>query len=231
VGALAEDHLPGSGVGPLVKAVVGNQFERLRDGDRFFYTNDPFLASDPVRRILDLDKVTLAKVIRWNTDVTGLQGNVFFDKSVDFFQAPDGGANVSLSVAGGNLTLTDTRTGQVLDREPLSSIAQVILVGSDDGRDIFNIYVAGAGGGLEAGVEVYGGRSTNDVLNVYGRSAAEPGDRFAVAAGAVDVNGNLVRHFGIETVRLVTLGGDDVIEIDPGVVADVVSWWNPLEEL
>ena len=44
VGALAEDHLPGSSVGPLIHAIVGNQFERLRDGDRFFYTNDPFLA-------------------------------------------------------------------------------------------------------------------------------------------------------------------------------------------
>ena len=93
VGALAEDHLPGSSVGPLVKAVVGNQFERLRDGDRFFYTNDPFLHSDAVRRILDLDSVTLAKVIRWNTDVTGLQGNVFFDKSVMLFEAPEAGAN------------------------------------------------------------------------------------------------------------------------------------------
>ena len=56
VGALAEDHLPGSSVGPLINAVVGNQFERLRDGDRFFYTNDAFLQSDAVRRILDLDQ-------------------------------------------------------------------------------------------------------------------------------------------------------------------------------
>ena len=37
VGALAEDHLPGASVGPLVAAGVRLQFERLRDGDRFWY--------------------------------------------------------------------------------------------------------------------------------------------------------------------------------------------------
>ena len=80
VGALAEDHFAGSSVGPLVRAVVANQFERLRDGDRFFYTADPFLRSDAVRQILDLEAVSLSKVIRWNTGGTGLQGNVFFAK-------------------------------------------------------------------------------------------------------------------------------------------------------
>jgi hypothetical protein len=225
VGALAEDHLPGSSVGPLVKAVVGNQFERLRDGDRFFYTTDPFLRSDPVRRILELDKVTLAKVIRWNTDVTGLQGNVFFDKSVMLFEAPEAGANVTLAAANGTLTLTDTRTGYVLDHEPLSSIAQVILVGSDAARDVFNLYVADTIGGLA--VDVYGGRSTGDVMNVYGRPAD---DRFAVSADIVDVNDTTIQYTGIETRRLVTLGGNDDVSIDPAVLVDVVSWWDPLDE-
>ena len=81
VGALAEDHLPGSSAGPLIHAVVGNQFERLRDGDRFFYTADPFLQSDDVRKLLDLDKVTLANVIRWNSGISNIQGNVFYIRS------------------------------------------------------------------------------------------------------------------------------------------------------
>jgi hypothetical protein len=37
VGALAEDHAPGADVGPLTRAVLVDQFTRLRDGDRFFY--------------------------------------------------------------------------------------------------------------------------------------------------------------------------------------------------
>jgi hypothetical protein len=78
VGALADDHLPGTSAGALIHAIVGNQFTRLRDGDRFFYTNDAVLASDAVRRIIDLDRVTLAQIIRWNAGVQGLEDNVFF---------------------------------------------------------------------------------------------------------------------------------------------------------
>lgn len=225
VGALAEDHVPGSSAGPLVHAVVGNQFERLRDGDRFFYTADPFLASAGVRRVLDIDKVTLAKVIRWNTDVTGLQGNVFFDKSVMLFEAPEAGAHVSLTAADGNLTLTDTRTGQVLDREPLSAISQVILVGSASARDVFNLYVAG--GGL-ARVEVGGADGPGDVLNVYARTGAY--DRIAVGATAADVNGTRIDYSGIETTRVVTADVGDTVLIDPGVAVQLVSWWDPLRE-
>src|SRR5438270_7749656 len=42
VGALAEDHARGADVGPLTKAVLVDQFTRLRDGDRFFYLNEQF---------------------------------------------------------------------------------------------------------------------------------------------------------------------------------------------
>jgi peroxidase len=225
VGALAEDHLPGSSVGPFVQAVVGNQFTRLRDGDRFFYTNDPFLHSDPVRRILDLDSLTLAKVIRWNTDVTGLQGNVFFDKSVMLFEVPDAGANMTLAAADGILTLTDTRTGRVLERELLNSISQVILIGSEAAGDVFNLFVGG--GGPRDGVEVYGGSSGGDVMNLYGRIT---NDQFAVRANTAAINGTEVRYAGIETKRLVTMGGTDEVGIEPGVVAEVVSWWDPTDE-
>lgn len=37
VGGLAEDHARGASVGPLFQAIVADQFERLRDGDRFWY--------------------------------------------------------------------------------------------------------------------------------------------------------------------------------------------------
>ncbi|HEX8204004.1 MAG TPA: peroxidase family protein, partial [Isosphaeraceae bacterium] len=37
VGALAEDHVAGGSTGPLIRAVLADQFARLRDGDRFWY--------------------------------------------------------------------------------------------------------------------------------------------------------------------------------------------------
>src|SRR5262249_55691611 len=37
VGVLAEDHVRGSSTGPLMRRILADQFERLRDGDRFWY--------------------------------------------------------------------------------------------------------------------------------------------------------------------------------------------------
>lgn len=73
VGGLAEDHLPGSSVGPTFARIIADQFARLRAGDRFWYQN-AFTGSE--RR--ELERTSLADVIRRNTGVTNLQDNVFF---------------------------------------------------------------------------------------------------------------------------------------------------------
>jgi hypothetical protein len=44
VGLLSERHVAGTEFGPLQLAMWKQQFEALRDGDRFFYRNDPELA-------------------------------------------------------------------------------------------------------------------------------------------------------------------------------------------
>jgi hypothetical protein len=76
-GMLAEDHLAGADVGPTISAILVNQFTRLRDGDRFFYLNEPF-NSQEVSLIQQAS--TLATVIEANTFITNLQSNVFFLK-------------------------------------------------------------------------------------------------------------------------------------------------------
>lgn len=248
VGALAEDHLPGTSAGPLLHGIVGNQFIRLRDGDRFFYTNDTFLYSPEVKAILDLDTVTLANIIRWNTNVVGLQDNVFFDKSVLIFEAPDAGANVSLVAGAGVITLIDNNNGQILALRSLANVSQVILVGSNTSADVFNLFIAGANGGIENGVTVYGGGSSGDRLNVYGRLFTA--DTFTVTGQTVSanttsgndadivleqsvetrtvgVNGNMIFATGMETTRIVTLFGNDTI-LDPDMLALIVALWNPL---
>jgi hypothetical protein len=73
VGAMAEDHVRGSSAGPLMRAVIADQFERLRDGDRFWYQR-AFSGSELFR----LERTTLADIIERNTGVEGLQDNVFF---------------------------------------------------------------------------------------------------------------------------------------------------------
>lgn len=73
VGLLAEDHLRGASVGELTSAIIVDQFERLRDGDRFWYEN-----VFEGRELRQLQSTALSDVIERNTSVEGLQDNVFF---------------------------------------------------------------------------------------------------------------------------------------------------------
>lgn len=76
VGELAEDHLLGSSVGPLVQRMLIDQFTRLRDADRFWYQR-----TFSGKELKSLEQTTLADVIRRNSSLTNLQGNVFFFKA------------------------------------------------------------------------------------------------------------------------------------------------------
>jgi hypothetical protein len=73
VGALAENHVSGM-VGELVLAVLTDQFERLRDGDRFWYEN--YLPTDLRKRYID--GLRLSDIMRRNTTIRSeIQDNVF----------------------------------------------------------------------------------------------------------------------------------------------------------
>ena len=78
VGALAEEHLPGASVGELIAAGLIDQFTRLRDGDPFFFLNDPDLQDHGVSKVIDLRHVSLRKVIRKNTKAHKLPNDLFF---------------------------------------------------------------------------------------------------------------------------------------------------------
>jgi hypothetical protein len=73
VGALAEDHVPGTSTGPLIRRVVIDEFTRQRDGNRYWYERT-FSGS----ALSALEGTSLADVISRNTTTTNLQDNVFF---------------------------------------------------------------------------------------------------------------------------------------------------------
>ncbi len=73
VGLMAEDHAQGSSLGETSTLIIADQFQRLRDGDRFYYENT---MSD--REIRQIENMTLADIIELNTNNTTLQSNVFF---------------------------------------------------------------------------------------------------------------------------------------------------------
>ncbi len=114
-GGLAENLVPGSSVGPLFQAIMVNQFTRLRDGDRFFYLNEQFSPSEEaiIRR-----GDTLARVIKANTGITNVPGDVFaFEASISgtVSLAPGGShdGSVQQGAAGMTVQLEDA-SGDVL---------------------------------------------------------------------------------------------------------------------
>jgi hypothetical protein len=101
VGGLAEDHRPHSSVGPLFTAIMVDQFTRLRDGDQFFFENDPSFSREEKR---ELEHTTLADIIRRNSGIRNIQNNVFFVRGGD----DDGGG---ASGGAGSATTGGTDVG------------------------------------------------------------------------------------------------------------------------
>ncbi len=66
VGGIAEDHVPGAVVGETLRALLAEQFEDLRDGDRFFYLDH--LPEHCVRLV---ERQTLRRIMRRNTRIGG----------------------------------------------------------------------------------------------------------------------------------------------------------------
>jgi hypothetical protein len=77
-GGLAEDHVPGSDLGPLFQRIIADQFTRLRDGDRFFSLNEQMTTEE--MKIIGQGN-SLSKVIEANSGVRNLQGDVFHFRS------------------------------------------------------------------------------------------------------------------------------------------------------
>lgn len=76
VGCLVERRMRGSPVvGETQYLVLQDQFERLRDGDRFWFENDPNF-SDAERT--EIRETRLSHIILRNTGIRSLQENVFF---------------------------------------------------------------------------------------------------------------------------------------------------------
>jgi hypothetical protein len=78
MGMISEPHLRGSEFGELQNAIWAKQFQALRDGDRFFFGNDPALAQIRTTYGLDFHR-TLAQIITSNTQIpaAALNANVF----------------------------------------------------------------------------------------------------------------------------------------------------------
>jgi hypothetical protein len=73
MGGLAEAHAPGAAVGPTFQAIIADQFQRLRSGDRFFWQNQPFDA----KTAASIASTTIATIMARNTVMTNTKGDLF----------------------------------------------------------------------------------------------------------------------------------------------------------
>ncbi|WP_020476030.1 peroxidase family protein [Zavarzinella formosa] len=115
IGVLAEKHVPGGSVGPTLKAIITDQFSRLRDGDRFWYQRE-FSGA----QLQQLEGTTLAGLIRLDTSLTTVQRNTFFFKAEISGRAfgdrnGDGRLNgPEIGLAGITVQLVDLSTNEVV---------------------------------------------------------------------------------------------------------------------
>jgi hypothetical protein len=100
IGMICEAHLPGMEFGELQSTIWRREFTRLRDGDRFYHQNYPFL--EFIERAFGIDyRTTLGDVIARNTDIGRheLPENVFFAKGTPGNDMPAAGTD-GTSVTG-----------------------------------------------------------------------------------------------------------------------------------
>jgi hypothetical protein len=212
VGGLAEDHLPGSSVGELFSTIIIDQFERIRDGDRLWFEN--ILSG---RVLAEVESTTLADVIARNTDITGLQNNVFYDESVLYYKLDEGGRaqNFTITTRGDDVVIVDDRSGKVLASQALADTARVILVGGQNTRERITVDLPDDGSAPEAGV-VIAGRGGGDTLIFAGSRDV---DEFTVENGLVDVNG-VQTAFDVSRIVLQS-HRDDIVAVADDVEAVV----------
>ncbi len=91
IGFMSEDHLPNSIVGEGLDMILKFQFTALRDGDRYYYENDPAFSTSDIE---SLKATKLSEIVLRNTSIITLQENVFIavprdQLSVELFPFPE----------------------------------------------------------------------------------------------------------------------------------------------
>ncbi len=74
VGMLAERHKSNAIFGELVMRIIEDQFQILRDGDRFYFENDPAFTPSQIEQI---KKTKLYDVVMRNSELSVMQKNLF----------------------------------------------------------------------------------------------------------------------------------------------------------
>jgi predicted nucleotidyltransferase len=95
VGFLSENHMENTLFGESVMEIMIYQFTALRDGDRFYYENDPALSEDEKTEIKE---TRLYDIIMNNSDINAMQKNVFISEEHIVTRVDDIANNIDINV-------------------------------------------------------------------------------------------------------------------------------------
>ena len=118
-GALSEDHVPSSSLGPLYWHSMMDQFTRIRDMDRFWYQNDGVLDPQVLTTVQTTNLRTL--FLRHFRDNSTLPANIWVYERKDTQPAPSSSQtavfssefSMSWALSPGSIEFTLTFNGQV----------------------------------------------------------------------------------------------------------------------
>lgn len=204
VGGLAEDHVAGSSMGETFSTIIIDQFERLRDGDRFWYQN----VMDG-KELAEIENTTLSDIIERNTGIEGLQTNLFFQHGTEVLDVNaerEGTDNVAVHVENDRVTIVDADSGRVLAERPVDEVGGINLRGADGRSERFTI---AADGIIPMNVSVDGGSRGRDTLVVRGTRGD---DVMTVDEDSIEMAALDVVFQNIETIILEGDDGDDVLD-------------------
>jgi Ca2+-binding RTX toxin-like protein len=219
VGGLAEEHINGGVVGATFWVVLHEQFDRLQEGDRFYYLD----RVDDFDFYNQVEDQSFADIIARNTGIEGLSDDVFSVEKAD--ENGDGEDNGDGDQDGDNDQ--DGNGDGDQDGSGGDTQAPLNLIGTPD-KDVL---IGNAGGDILAGLAsadtllagdgdntVVGGEGDDQMVGGAGKDLmfGDDGDDL-IMSGA----GNDMVFGGAGRDRIITEEGDDVI--DGGDDRDIVD--------
>jgi len=206
VGGLAEDHLPGSSVGETFSAILVDQFQRLRAGDRYWYEN--IWSGTELETIRS---TRLSDVIMRNTQIVGLQDNVFFDRGAMVVNlAESGHNNVIVRRNGSLLEVVDRPTRDVIASRGIWSVDRLVVNGQDSQYNQILVMVNFPQACVPGGIVVNAGDGTWDRVIVRGTWGD---DDIYLFGDDVEVNDTTVVTIGADSIVVRGLDGYDIIQV------------------
>ena len=200
LGGISERHIPGGSVGELVQTVLVDQFERLRDGDRFYFEN-----TMDAELVAEIHGTRLADIILRNTSISTLHSELFRGESVLAYRAlSDEAADITIGLKGGNWTITDNQTGELLVSRPKNEVSSLVVFGSTEGDTISFDHSINK---RNVPIEVHG-NGGNDRLCVIGNRHK---DAIVVAENHLRFNTSTIVFGSFEEIEVSAKGGNDMV--------------------